>query len=308
MNNLSKLYSCMLLIIMLWPSTGYTQHFFEKSFTVSFPHNQSGMVSYIQIPKGLPFSGIVEVSLTGGYNYQLNRGLLSKRIDIVYGGGTVNTYLSQSSEIAIASEPLALQWNIGDFDSVRSVIPVYHLTSIGNDISVTIRMNLLHENYIAPLQSGITMSEAVFEANTAIRPYRFFADSRIGIGTSDPEYRLDVVGGVRAHELRVETTKTADYVFEEGYNLPDLKSVQQFIKENGHLPDIPSAAEMHRNGINVGDLQIDLLKKVEELTLYMIELSVANKQLKNEQTEMKKQIHSQQQEIKKLRTNKRILK
>ena len=308
MNNLSKLCGCILLILMILPSVGYSQHSFEKSFTVSFPHNQSGMVSYIQIPKGLPLTGVVEVSLTGGYNYKLNRGLLSKRIEIVYGGGTVNTYLSQSSEVAIASEPLALQWNIGDFDPVRSVIPVYHLTSNGNDISVTIRMNLLYENYIAPLQSGITISEAVFEANTVTRSYRFFADSRIGIGTSDPEYRLDVVGGVRAHELRVETTKTADYVFEEDYKLPDLKIVQQFIQKNGHLPEIPSAADMLRNGINVGNLQIDLLKKVEELTLYMIELSAANKQLKEEQTKMKKQINNQQREIKKLRTNKRIIK
>jgi predicted RNase H-like nuclease (RuvC/YqgF family) len=69
-------------------------------------------------------------------------------------------------------------------------------------------------------------------------------------------------------------------VFEPGYRLRPLSEVSAFIKENHHLPDIPSEAEVKENGVSLGEMQAKLLAKVEELTLHMIQLEQENSQLK----------------------------
>ncbi|TRX58844.1 hypothetical protein FNH22_13295 [Fulvivirga sp. M361] len=84
-------------------------------------------------------------------------------------------------------------------------------------------------------------------------------------------YKLDIAGSVRANEIVVNTTG-ADYVFEEGYHLRSLNEVEDYIQEHGHLPGIPSALEMQEKGMAVGELNKKLLEKVEEMTLYQIEL------------------------------------
>jgi len=246
------------------------QHFFEKSFKVVFVNGYENQVAYLQIPKNIIIFGTVEIQLTGGFNYQLNRGVLTKRLDMVYAGDT-GQYLDQGSEITQASEPFASYWAIGDFDKENSRIPIYHLTSAGSDLSVKVRVQLIHSDAIAPLQSGLNMTAPITGTGGVGRQYRHFNDQRIGIGTTRPEYRLDVVGTARAHEIRVNTQKTADFVFEPDYQLLDLDSVKMFIQENKHLPGIPSAKQMEKEGVNVGNLQIDLLQKIEELTLHLIQ-------------------------------------
>lgn len=84
-------------------------------------------------------------------------------------------------------------------------------------------------------------------------------------------------GKFEAKEVKVTLTPTADFVFDENYNLPKLEEVEKHIKEKRHLPEIASAAQMEKEGVNVGEFQIKLLQKIEELTLYTIE---QNKQLK----------------------------
>jgi hypothetical protein len=106
------------------------------------------------------------------------------------------------------------------------------------------------------------------------------ANSYIGIGTTSftdgtDVFKLSVAGNIRAQRVKVYTT-WADYVFEEGYNLPTLEEVEKHIKEKGHLQDIPSAAEVEAKGIELGEMNKLLLQKVEELTLYMIDQKKAN--------------------------------
>jgi hypothetical protein len=67
------------------------------------------------------------------------------------------------------------------------------------------------------------------------------------------------------------TIEAPDYVFEKDYKLPSLKAVEKHIAANKHLPGVPSASEMKKNGVDLSEMNMTLLKKVEELTLYMIE-------------------------------------
>jgi hypothetical protein len=80
-----------------------------------------------------------------------------------------------------------------------------------------------------------------------------------------------IYGKLEAKEVKVTLTPTADFVFEENYNLPTLDFIEKHIKERKHLPEIASAKEMKEKGVNIGDFQIQLLQKIEELTLYTIE-------------------------------------
>lgn len=89
------------------------------------------------------------------------------------------------------------------------------------------------------------------------------------------DYRLQVGGKIRCTELRVQTG-WFDHVFEPEYNLRNLNELEKFIIENKHLPEIPTAKEVEENGIEVGDISSKLLLKIEELTLYVIELKKEN--------------------------------
>ena len=86
---------------------------------------------------------------------------------------------------------------------------------------------------------------------------------------------------IKAQDINVEMNNAADYVFDENYNLRSLSDVESYVKENKHLPGVPSAAEMAEKGMSMSQMSNLLLEKVEELTLHMIELEKENKALKN---------------------------
>ncbi|WP_072883091.1 tail fiber protein [Flagellimonas taeanensis] len=94
----------------------------------------------------------------------------------------------------------------------------------------------------------------------------------VGIGTNSPDSKLTVKGNIHAEEVKVDLSVPGpDYVFKEDYDLKSLEEVQNYIKEHGHLPNIPSAKEMETNGIQLGEMNMKLLEKIEELTLYILE-------------------------------------
>lgn len=109
----------------------------------------------------------------------------------------------------------------------------------------------------------------------------------IGIGTNNPQYKLDVNGTIRAKEIKVETG-WADFVFADDYQLPSLGDVETYIKTQGHLPGIPTEAEVKKNGTNLGEMNVKLLQKIEELTLYMIQQNKEIELLKSELQKIKR--------------------
>jgi len=86
-------------------------------------------------------------------------------------------------------------------------------------------------------------------------------------------YKVSVDGKVICEELRVQLNAAwPDYVFAKNYRLKSLSELENFILQNNHLPNVPSAKEVEKNGFDVGDMNKRLLEKVEELTLYVIQL------------------------------------
>lgn len=110
------------------------------------------------------------------------------------------------------------------------------------------------------------------------------------------DYRLFVKNGIRTEKVKVDIASAngwADYVFKKDYKLATLEEVEKHINDKGHLPNIPSAEEVVKNGLNLGEMDAKLLEKIEELTLYSIDLNKKNSILNN-------QVQQQQQAIDKL--------
>jgi len=109
-----------------------------------------------------------------------------------------------------------------------------------------------------------------------------FTASSISINTQQSDASLTVNGNIHAKEVKVDLSVPApDYVFEDSYKNLSLKEIEEYIKSNKHLPDVPSAKEIEKNGIDLGVMNMLLLKKIEELTLHVILLEKEVQKLKS---------------------------
>lgn len=153
---------------------------------------------------------------------------------------------------------------------------------------------------------GVRISTNGYKKATVLNRYDLYASTEsaknyfagnVGIGTKSPgTWKLAVNGNIRAKEIKVETG-WSDFVFYDDYELPTLKEVEEHINTYGHLKDIPSAAEVEKNGIKLGEINSRLLQKIEELTLYTIEQEKKIEQLES----LQKSSEKQAEEIKELK-------
>ena len=128
----------------------------------------------------------------------------------------------------------------------------------------------------------------VLQVNPTVNTTAFVvkANGNVGIGIN-PTEKLTVDGKIRSEEVKVEIVNGPDYVFEPDYQLRTLQETKAYISEHKHLPEIPSAKEMEANGVALGDMNMKLLKKIEELTLYQIDLLEELDKLKSEVATLK---------------------
>lgn len=113
-------------------------------------------------------------------------------------------------------------------------------------------------------------SVTLFNNGNSAQSVTVAPNGNLGIGKANPTDKLEVNGQIHAKSVKVDLQEWADIVFEKDYDLLRLREIETYINTHGHLPEIPSAETVIAEGINLGDMNRLLLKKVEELTLHLI--------------------------------------
>jgi len=195
----------------------------------------------------------------------------------------------------VTSDPLTVNIKIRSINLNSSFTP---LSAAGNDLTVNkfLPMTNEWELYVGTLMNPEKGASLAIKA---------LANGNVGIGTANPQDKLTVAGNIGAREIKVSTNAGADFVFEPDYKLTDLNELEKFVKTNKHLPEIPTAKQMVDNGVNIGELNIKLLQKVEELTLHLIEkekqLNTQSGQVTKLETKLAQQDKILQEILKKLK-------
>jgi hypothetical protein len=117
-------------------------------------------------------------------------------------------------------------------------------------------------------------------AGSSVDYMRIDQDGNVGIGEPDPNSKLAVNGTITAKEVEVTESGWSDFVFQDDYDLLPLDKVESYIRQNKHLPDIPSEREVKEKGLAVSGMLAKQMQKIEELTLYLIQVKKENEALR----------------------------
>jgi hypothetical protein len=168
----------------------------------------------------------------------------------------------------------------GDGEGLGTYLGVKGYGTQGADIYNVKSFSIVHDFYgqtnssINFYRGGSILGGFItFSTSDNTEKMRIGTNGYVGIGTTSPDEKLTVKGKIHAQEVKVDLlgALVPDYVFANDYKLKSLQEVEAYIKQNNHLPEIPSAQEIERNGLMLAEMNMSLLKKMEEMTLYMID-------------------------------------
>jgi hypothetical protein len=162
--------------------------------------------------------------------------------------------------LGLQTLPLTVIINVTSLNENYDYTPI---ESRGNDLTIRSFLPMTNE-------WDLYIGNAVNPSGASIA-IKALMNGNVGIGTATPTEKLSVNGNVRAKEIKVESANWPDYVFKTGYKLQSLDETKAYITKNGHLSEIPSEKEIALNGLSLGEMNKLLVKKIEELTLYLIE-------------------------------------
>ncbi len=236
--------------------TAYSSNLSTGDYVTTNIYRSMSGATYTNGSSGLISNYITYRSAHGGYLNYDNQG---------YGFYSQGEYPRMFMEVVSGGH--------GTIDNLPSDSPIktgYLYQQIkgpsGSNVSAPIKATNLNSTWLWGIKSN---GDAIF------------AEGKVGIGTTSPDEKLTVKGNIHAEEIIVDLNVPGpDYVFDAGYELASLAEIEAFINANKHLPEVPSAAQMEEEGIVLGQMNMLLLKKIEELTLYSIE---QEKQIKKQE-------------------------
>jgi hypothetical protein len=254
-----------------------------------------GQLSFSQITgftKDFYVSATTTLELTNEASESLDVNNIYKVHLVTRGTGT-----NSGAEYLVWYNPDIALWNIRE-TNLSGTTSNHPKLIVGNNV-VKVATSHANNYYVRALVEEFQCSESDVNPNIFGSSYQwqrkvnnlYYTDGNVGIGTTTipSGYKLAVNGKIIATEIQVETG-WADFVFEPTYNLMPLNELNTYIQENKHLPEIPTTAEVQENGISVGEMNAKLLQKIEELTLYVIELKEENEAQNNTNSELLRRV------------------
>lgn len=183
------------------------------------------------------------------------------------------------------------QVRLGQINNGNSALEFVNHTGVGSSYGMRLLVDTDHG--AQGMQFQYAPVNTSYEALSYLTGLYMSNEGRVGINTTSiPRgYKLAIAGNMIAESVTVKLQAAwPDYVFKEGYHLPNLAETERSIKETGHLPGMPSAIDVRANGIDLGEMNAKLLQKVEELTLYLIKKDKKDKQQTREIDLLKREI------------------
>jgi hypothetical protein len=243
--------------------------------------------------------------LCATYGYSQNSNPWPTTGNVGIGTTTPTVKLDILESTSLVSKDLAFVGSRGSTNSAGVYFQsIQHLNSSLGANGRGFRLRSVEDNINAgfiefnkPLTPNTTKAAVAFGHNS-VELMRINQDGKVRIGNGPNDiktpdgYKLFVEEGILAEKVKVAVKTTAnwaDYVFAEDYKLMPLTEVEEFTKNNKHLPNVPSAKQMVENGLDVAQMDAKLMEKVEELTLYLIEQNKQIELLKTEITALKNQ-------------------
>jgi hypothetical protein len=237
-----------------------------------------GLFPYSGVGLGL-FSGAIAPNQGIGI-WTNPSGVKTEVMRILSGGNVGIGTTSPKTTLQLGDASSGVSDNTGELTLAKTVGGGHRKFKLGLDANYSLSIGDYGTNADDTYSSYFTMTYA----------------GNVGIGTINPDAKLTVQGTIHSTEIKIDLhVPIPDYVFKPDYKLPNLIALKAYVDKNHHLPEIPSAEKMAKDGLNLGEMNTKLLKKVEELTLYLIG---QNKQLINQQkSNQEQQKKLEQQEI-----------